>query len=188
MPPRAIGRGACRAGAWSRAASIYAVQPVLFLASPVTTEPPSGAIITIDTGCRTIYPWGIAILHDDSQVMPPAATTLDPAALQRLHDLDPSGSSRLVERVFKAFEDSIERLRPQLLAALARGDASGLRHVAHTLKSSSASIGAIKLSSLCAEMESMTRDGQTDGMADRTHALCAEIDAVLAALKPDHPA
>lgn len=117
--------------------------------------------------------------------MPATATLLDPAALQRLHDLDPSGASRLVERVFKAFEDSIQRLRPQLIDALARGDANGLRHVAHTLKSSSASIGAIKLSRLCAEMESMTRDGLTDGMADRTHELCAEIDAVLAALKPN---
>jgi two-component system, sensor histidine kinase and response regulator len=127
-------------------------------------------------------------LYDDSRVMPTATTTLDPAALQRLHDLDPSGASRLVERVFKAFEDSIERLRPQLRAAVERGDVAGLRHVAHTLKSSSASIGAIKLSGLCAEMESMTRDGQTDGMAERTDKLCAEIDAVLAALKPYLPA
>ena len=167
---------------------MYAVQTVLFHASPSTTDPPRGAIIAIGYRLSDNPSWVTAILHDDSQVMPPAAATLDSAALQRLHDLDPSGASRLVERVFKAFEDSIERLRPQLLAALARGDWAGLRHVAHTLKSSSASIGAIKLSGLCAEMESMTRDGQTDGMADRTHALCAEIDAVLAALKPDHPA
>lgn len=117
--------------------------------------------------------------------MPPVATTLDPAALQRLHELDPSGASRLVERVFKAFEESIERLRPQLLSALARDDAAGMRHVAHTLKSSSASIGAIKLSGLCAEMEAMARDGQSGGMAERTHELCAEIEAVLAALKSD---
>lgn len=167
---------------------MYVVQTVLFHASPSTTDPPRGAIIAIGYRLSDNPSWVTAILHDDSQVMPPAAATLDSAALQRLHDLDPSGASRLVERVFKAFEDSIERLRPQLLAALARGDWAGLRHVAHTLKSSSASIGAIKLSGLCAEMESMTRDGQTDGMADRTHALCAEIDAVLAALKPDHPA
>ena len=117
--------------------------------------------------------------------MPPESATLDPAALQRLHDLDPSGASRLVERVFKAFEDSIGRLRPQLLDAQARDDAAGVRHVAHTLKSSSASIGAIKLSGLCAEIETMTRDGQTDGLPGRIDELCAEIDAVLAALKPD---
>ncbi|MBK6866044.1 MAG: Hpt domain-containing protein [Ideonella sp.] len=115
--------------------------------------------------------------------MPPAATSLDPAALQRLHDLDPSGASRLVERVFSAFEDSIARMRPQLLAAHAGGDKPGLRHVAHTLKSSSASLGAIKLSTLCAEIESMARQDQFDGMSDRIRELCVEIDAVLAALK-----
>lgn len=115
--------------------------------------------------------------------MPHAASLLDPAALQRLRELDPTGSSRLVERVFKAFEDSIARLRPQLLRALEAGDAPGMRHVAHTLKSSSASIGAIKLSGLCAEMETMARQGQTDGLTERTHELCAEIDAVLDALK-----
>ncbi len=114
--------------------------------------------------------------------MPPAAPLLNPAALQRLQDLDPSGSSRLVERVFKAFVDSIARLRPQLLRPLEAGDADGIRHVAHTLKSSSASIGAIKLSGLCADMEAMTRQGHLQDLAPRIHELCAEIDIVLAAL------
>lgn len=115
--------------------------------------------------------------------MSPAACQLDPAALQRLRDLDPTGASRLVERVFKAFEDSVQRLRPQLQAALLAADCGGLRHVAHTLKSSSASIGAIKLSAICAEMEAKARDGQMQGMTERTDELCTEIDAVLEALK-----
>ena len=119
--------------------------------------------------------------------MPPDDPLLDPAALQRLRELDPTGSSRLVERVFKAFADSVERLRPRLLAALAAGDADGLRHVAHTLKSSSASLGAIKLSRLCAEMESMARQGLSDGMTGRTTELCAEIDVVLLALQHTTP-
>lgn len=119
--------------------------------------------------------------------MPPDDSVLDPAALQRLRDLDPSGSSRLVERVFKAFADSVERLRPQLLQASAAGDAAGLRHVAHTLKSSSASLGAIKLSLLCAEMESMARQGHAEGMTGQTIELCAEIDAVLLALQHIEP-
>jgi HPt (histidine-containing phosphotransfer) domain-containing protein len=114
--------------------------------------------------------------------MPQAACQLDPAALRRLRELDPTGASRLVERVFTAFEDSAARLRAQLLAALAAGDAGGLRHVAHTLKSSSASIGAIKLSALCAEMEARARDGQIQGMSERSEELCAELDAALQAL------
>lgn len=115
--------------------------------------------------------------------MPPAACQLDPAALRKLRELDPCGSSRLVERVFSAFEQSVARLRPQLLDAVGTGDAAGVRHVAHTLKSSSASIGAIKLSSLCAEIEAGAREGRIQGMTERTDELCAELDAVLEALK-----
>ena len=120
--------------------------------------------------------------------MPPAACQLDPDALRKLRDLDPSGSSRLVERVFSAFEQSVARLRPQLLAAASSGDAGGLRHVAHTLKSSSASIGAIKLSSLCAEMEASAREGRILGMTERTDELCAELDAVLEAVNTERTA
>ena len=122
--------------------------------------------------------------------MPPEVTELDPAALQRLRDLDPTGASGLLERIFKAFEDSAARMREQLLSALAAGNASDMRNVAHTLKSSSASIGAVKLSRLCAEMETIAKLGQTDGLAQQTADLCAEIDAVLLALKqpmPDRP-
>jgi two-component system, sensor histidine kinase and response regulator len=119
--------------------------------------------------------------------MPPEVSLLDPAALQRLRDLDPTGASRLLERVFKAFEDSAARLREQLISSLAVGDATGMRNVAHTLKSSSASIGAVKLSRLCAEMEAIARLGQTDGLDQQTTDLCAEIDAVLLALKQPMP-
>lgn len=109
-------------------------------------------------------------------------TVLDPAALERLRELDPSGTSKLMERVVRAFNGSIDRLVPQLHTAHAAADWAGVRHVAHTLKSSSASVGAVKLSSLCAEMEIMARQGQSTGMDRQITALCAEISAVLEAL------
>ena len=107
---------------------------------------------------------------------------LDPAALDRLRELDPSGASRLMERVVRAFNGSIDRLVPQLQAAQAAADWAGVRHVAHTLKSSSASVGAVKLSELCAEMELMARQGQSFGMDQQIATLCAEISAVSEAL------
>lgn len=113
----------------------------------------------------------------------PPAAALDPEALQRLRELDPSGSSKLMERVVKAFDGSVARLLPQLRQAQAVGDAAGIRQVAHTLKSSSASIGAVKLSQLCAEMEALAREGRTDGMPERIAALATETAAVLEALK-----
>lgn len=114
---------------------------------------------------------------------PAERVVLDPEALQRLRDLDPSGSSRLMERVASAFDASAARLVPQLHAAQAAGDAAGIRHVAHTLKSSSASIGAVKLSQLCAEMEGLARNGRIEGMNDRIAELSAEVAAALEALR-----
>jgi len=113
----------------------------------------------------------------------PAAMQLDPDALRRLRELDPNGANKLIDRVVQAFNASIGRLMPELRAAQAAADAAGIRHVAHTLKSSSASIGAVKLSHMCAEMEAMARQDLTDGMQDRISALSIEIDAVLDALK-----
>jgi len=59
----------------------------------------------------------------------------------------------------------------------------GVRHVVHTLKSSSASIGAIKLSQLCAEIENMIRLETYDDLADRVGRMDRETNAVLQALK-----
>lgn len=114
---------------------------------------------------------------------PAERVVLDPEALQRLRDLDPSGSSRLMERVASAFDVSAARLMPQLHAAQAAGDAAGIRHVAHTLKSSSASIGAVKLSQLCADIEAVSREGRVDGLADAIAAFHREVTAVQGALK-----
>jgi len=45
----------------------------------------------------------------------------------------------------------------QLVQGLGSSDLSAVRHASHTLKSSSASIGAVKFSALCADIESMAR-------------------------------
>ncbi|MBL0092287.1 MAG: Hpt domain-containing protein [Piscinibacter sp.] len=52
--------------------------------------------------------------------------------------------------MLKAFETSVARLAPQLDESRRSGDRAGIRHVAHTLKSSSASIGALKAVPSCA--------------------------------------
>ena len=92
---------------------------------------------------------------------------LDEASLQRLHELDPQGANRVVERVLRAFEASLTRLLPQSAQALGQGDHEALRHVVHTLKSSSASVGALELSRCCSEIENRLRQEQLDGLAER---------------------
>lgn len=107
-------------------------------------------------------------------------SALDEGALSRLAELDPAGKNRLLARVLKAFEGATARLVPQLEAARAGNDLSGIRHVAHTLKSSSASIGALRLSGLCAEVEAMARDARIEPLEERLDALIREAGLVQA--------
>ena len=114
---------------------------------------------------------------------PPTTTTLDTQALQRLRELDPSGRSRLLDRVLSAFESSAARLSGQLGEARRKGDAPGIRFVAHTLKSSSASIGALELSRLCAEIEAQLKSGAVDRLPERLDAMDHELGLVLQAVR-----
>ena len=113
----------------------------------------------------------------------PVPAVLDAQALDRLRELDPKGENRLIERVLQAFETSVARLGPQLEASRRSGDRAGIRHVAHTLKSSSASIGALTLSQQCASIEAMIRQESTEDLDGPLAALSAELDAVLQALR-----
>ncbi len=113
----------------------------------------------------------------------PRIADLDAQALAGLRALDPGNGNRLVQRVVQAFETSAARLLPQLRAAHAAGDASGIHHVAHTLKSSSASVGALSLSRHCAELEALARAGHAAALGPQVAALIDEVDAALQALR-----
>jgi HPt (histidine-containing phosphotransfer) domain-containing protein len=114
--------------------------------------------------------------------VPAAADVLDASALQRLAELDPGGTNRLLERVLSAFQTSVARLRPQADAARRAGHRDGLRLVAHTLKSSSASIGALQLSQLCARIEAIVRANDGADLEPDLEALDGALDATLAAI------
>jgi len=112
------------------------------------------------------------------------AAVLDADALERLRELDPQGKSRLLERVLRAFESSASRLAKQFREARAAGDMQGIRHVVHTLKSSSASIGALMLARLCAEIETSIRAESFATLPERLDAMDRELAAVLQAVTP----
>ena len=109
---------------------------------------------------------------------------LDEQALERLRELDPQGTNGLIKRVLKAFEGSLQRLLVQLQDARRQGDHAAIRHVAHTLKSSSASVGALELSRLCAEIERRIRQDETQDLDTPLDGMIAESGRVLAVLTP----
>jgi HPt (histidine-containing phosphotransfer) domain-containing protein len=114
---------------------------------------------------------------------PTAAVVLDEASLQRLHELDPEGTNQVVQRVLRAFETSLQRMLPQSMQALAQGDHEAVRHVVHTLKSSSASVGALALSRRCGEIENRLRVLQSQDLDTLMDGLNTEGQRVLAAVQ-----
>lgn len=110
---------------------------------------------------------------------------LDEHALRRLADLDPDDRGGLLRRVLLTYEQSLRRLSTQFEQARQTSDAQGLRQVAHTLKSSSASVGALALARHCAEIERALRDGAVpSAVQPDLDAIVQQSRMVLAALQP----
>ena len=107
---------------------------------------------------------------------------LDSQALANLSQLDPGGVNKLLPRVLTTYRSSTARLLGQLEAARLSSDTGSLQLVVHTLKSSSASVGALTLAALCATAEQALRDGRLEGLIPVLDALQAESVRVDAAV------
>jgi len=79
--------------------------------------------------------------------------------LDQFRELDPGGGLGLIKEIMTVYLDSSLGLLRQVEQGLIAGDADALRRAAHSLKSSSANVGAEKLSKLFLELEVMGRDG-----------------------------
>lgn len=120
--------------------------------------------------------------HDDT------APQLDEQALVRLHELDPDGRHGVVQRVLQTYETSLERQLAKAVEARANGDVAAIGAIAHMLKSSSASVGALAFAARCAEIEGAVRAGSLADLGGEVETLLAEgrraLVAVRAMLRP----
>jgi histidine phosphotransfer protein HptB len=111
-----------------------------------------------------------------------AKPVLDAGCMAELRALDPDGKAQLVKRVLATYQASLAKLVDQLRAARTDGAWEQVGRVAHTLKSSSASIGALALSSLCAEIERLVRAGDApsaEPLLEQFHAEVQRVDAAV---------
>jgi histidine phosphotransfer protein HptB len=107
---------------------------------------------------------------------------LDADAIERLRELDPSGQQGVVERVLKAYRSSLDRHLADIAAALPAHDTDRLVRAAHTLKSSSAAVGAMSFSQRCADVELSVRTDKSMPPSQQVEALIHEGHQVLAAV------
>ncbi|MGB2816621.1 MAG: response regulator [Burkholderiaceae bacterium] len=89
----------------------------------------------------------------EAQPAPHDDRVLDDSVIQRIREMEQRGAARLLERLVKTYLTTAARLVEDAERALEAGDPEALRHAVHTLKSSSANLGATTLSRHFAALE-----------------------------------
>jgi two-component system, sensor histidine kinase and response regulator len=98
-----------------------------------------------------------------------APSVINLRVLSDIRDLAPG--SGLLNKVLNTYLDSSASLIDEFKSSLDRGETERMHRAMHTLKSSSANVGAIALSELCRDLESEVRQGKFDRVMDKAEHL-----------------
>jgi HPt (histidine-containing phosphotransfer) domain-containing protein len=108
---------------------------------------------------------------------------LDTHALKAIESLQRPGKPDLLNRIVDLFRSESPKTIASLQDGMESSDLQAVRNAAHTLKSSSAYVGAKALSERCRDLESAAREGNFpacialgDDIADLFEASVAELD------------
>jgi two-component system sensor histidine kinase/response regulator len=113
---------------------------------------------------------------------PPRPTVLDLQALEHIRILQRKDGPALLSQVIHNYLDRSPQLLASLHEAVAQNNASTLQQVAHSLKSSSATLGAATLAALCQDLETMGHQHNLENAAAALSAVTAEYEMVRGAL------
>jgi signal transduction histidine kinase/DNA-binding response OmpR family regulator len=110
-----------------------------------------------------------------------AEDVLDPSTLETLRKLRRDGQPDLIAQLFRIYLADSPRLAEVVRTAAAKSDAVAFTKAAHTLKSSSANIGARRFSAICSQLQDLGRAGDCARAMALLPAFEAEYAAVCAA-------
>lgn len=111
-----------------------------------------------------------------------AVALLDQEVLENLRDLPGEGADDLLGELIILFAQEAPPRIAGLRDALHQADAKRVMQVAHSLKGSSANLGATRMTALCNQLELMGRDGNLDGGVRLHQELVSEYPRVMLAL------
>ena len=115
---------------------------------------------------------------------------IDFAVLSSIRMLRREGKPDPLEKIVTLFGEHSLRLLESMKNAVSQGEAQLVRETAHSLKSSSGNVGAVKLSSLCKEMEEAGRKANIDAAMGLLPQIQEEYERAKEALEQyvkDHP-
>ncbi len=99
-----------------------------------------------------------------------ASTAIDPQVIQGLRELGGDDEPDLLVELIDIFlEDAPHRMK-DISEGFAAGDLDRVERGAHTLKSSSANIGALQLSDICRQIVERARMKRTQDLAELCNA------------------
>jgi signal transduction histidine kinase/DNA-binding response OmpR family regulator/HPt (histidine-containing phosphotransfer) domain-containing protein len=107
-----------------------------------------------------------------AEAPPPDDDIIHQQALDNIRALSPTNGEALLERVLQAFLSDTPAHLHTIRLAIASDNPAQLRKAAHSLKSSSANVGAHALAQRCKEVEQLGRNNTTAGAA----ALLADME------------
>jgi CheY-like chemotaxis protein len=114
---------------------------------------------------------------------PRSAAVLDPKALQRLRAGLGKQADRMLPGLIDRFYQDAGRLLGQARQASEQRQAEELRRAAHSLKSTSATFGAMALSAAAQELEYLARDGKLAEAVEQIARVETEFTRARAALE-----
>ncbi len=110
---------------------------------------------------------------------------LERSALDAIRALQSDAAPDLLAQVVRLYFESAADMLARLRAGLATGDHDAVRIAAHTLKSSSANLGAAALAEMCKQLELAARTGSLGPGLPDAQALERAYLAVRAALEAE---
>lgn len=114
-----------------------------------------------------------------------AEPALDSKAIDNLRQLQMEGEPDILEELGGLFMEKAPLRIKAIKDALVKGDPEALYKEAHNLKSSSANLGAMRLSGICKELEALGRAGTLDRAMELAEKADAEFERVRTALKEE---
>lgn len=110
---------------------------------------------------------------------------LDQSVLASLRELQDAGDPDIVAEVGGLFVKHSPEKVDAIMQSVEKDDAKGLQLAAHSLKSSSAYIGAMRLSTLAKELEMMGRANSLNGAKEKAKMLKEEFSLVMEAIRAE---
>ncbi|HVE88567.1 MAG TPA: response regulator, partial [Burkholderiaceae bacterium] len=108
---------------------------------------------------------------------------IDMSIIERIREMEQRGAARLLERLIETYTSTAAKLMADAELALSHRDAVMVRHAVHTLRSSSANVGATVLSQRFAAIELDAREGKTQQAEHEWPAVRIEYARAVQALQ-----